>query len=284
MQRSPTSHWIPINGLRLHYLAWGQAGAPTVLLLHGGSAHAHWWDWFAPAIADRLHVLALDLRGHGDSAWVDPPAYEVPEYAADVVAFLDALDVRAVRIIGHSLGGTIAATAAGQIADRMVALALVDSRIVHDQDRRASGAGVRFMHRLAQLPHPRYRSREHGIAQYRLLPLGSSARPEILAEVAGHALRRDDDGTWTFKFDRAALAVIKPHDISPALARPRCPLLIVRGALSPLMPLGAIDALRGIAPQIEVVTIDGAHHHVMLDQPEAFNRTVREFLLRTLDR
>ena len=58
--------------------------APAVVLLHGGSAHARWWDHFAAAIGDAYHVVALDLRGHGDSEHADPPAYRIDDYAGDV--------------------------------------------------------------------------------------------------------------------------------------------------------------------------------------------------------
>ncbi|HVN87131.1 MAG TPA: alpha/beta hydrolase [Candidatus Binatia bacterium] len=263
------------NGLRLHYLEWTNTSAPPLLLLHGGSAHAHWWDWFAPLIADRFHVLALDLRGHGDSDWSDPPAYEIDDYARDVVAFVEHFDLRALRLIGHSLGGTIAATAAARIADRLAALVIVDSRT------KASSDGSRFMQRLAQMPHPRYRSREQGVAQYRLLPRDSSAPPDVLAAIAVHALRASSDEThWTFKFDRAALAAIRSHDIAPALAQLRCPILAVRGGASPLMSDTAIAALRAAAPQLEVVTIAGAHHHVMLERPAEFAAAVIPFLDR----
>jgi len=266
---------ITLRGLRLHHLDWGNPEAPPLLLLHGGSAHAHWWDWFAPAVADRFHVLALDLRGHGDSQWAQPPAYDIDDYAGDVVAFTEALGLHPLRLIGHSLGGTVAAATAARIAARMAALVIVDSRTTARQDRR------RFMERLAQMRHPRYRSLEEGIALYRLLPSDSSAPAEILAAVAAHALRQSDDGTWTFKFDRAALAAIKGHDITPDLAQLRCPILAVHGAASPLMPAAAIEALRAAAPQLEAIEIPGAHHHVMLDRPAEFSAAVGEFLKRT---
>jgi len=270
-----TDRAITLHRLRLHYLDWGKPQAPALLLLHGGSAHAHWWDWFAPTVADRFHVLALDLRGHGDSQWARPPAYGVSDYAGDVVAFAEALGLHPLRLIGHSLGGTVAATAAACMAERMAALVIVDSRTQARQDRR------RFMQRLAGMPHPRYRSLEQGISLYRLLPSDSTAPAEILAAVAAHALRQDGDGTWTFKFDRAALAAIKGHDVTPHLAQLRCPMLAVRGAASPLMPAAAIEALRAAAPQLETIEIAGAHHHVMLDRPVEFSAAVGEFLKRT---
>ena len=273
---SARDRFIVLNGLQFHYLDSGDAGAPPLLLLHGGSAHAHWWDWFVPKVAERFHVMALDLRGHGDSAWADPPAYEIDDYARDVVAFIEHFDLRGLRLVGHSLGGTIAATVAAQVGGRLAGLVIVDSRTKAGHD------GSRFMQRLAQMPHPRYRTREHGIAQYRLLPGDSSAPPDVLAAVAAHALRSSSDEThWTFKFDRAALAAIRAHDIAPALAGLRCPILAVRGGASPLMSDKAIAVLRAAAPRLEVATIEGAHHHVMLDRPAEFARTVTEFLART---
>jgi pimeloyl-ACP methyl ester carboxylesterase len=277
MMSGAAEHFVTLNGLRLHYLQWGAADSPPLLLLHGGSAHAHWWDWFAPTVADRFRVIALDLRGHGASQWADPPAYEVEDYVRDVVAFVEHIDLRALRLIGHSLGGTIAATAAVEIADRLAALVIVDSRT------KASPDGSRFMKRLAQMPQPRYRTLEQGIAQYRLLPVDSSARPDILVEVATHALKPTSDGThWTFKFDRAALAAIRSHDVAPALAQLHCAIFAVRGSASPLMSESSIAALRVAAPQLEVVTVEGAHHHVMLDRPAEFNEAVARFLDRAL--
>ncbi|MBI4516373.1 MAG: alpha/beta hydrolase [Deltaproteobacteria bacterium] len=268
-----TDHFISLNRLRLHYLDWGNPGAAPLLLLHGGSAHAHWWDWFAPSAVDRFHVIALDLRGHGDSEWAQPAAYEVDDYAADVVAFIAALELRRVRLIGHSLGGTVAAIAAA--AGDPAALVLVDSRL------KSGDSGLRFMQRLAQMQHPRYRTREQGIAQYRLLPGDCSAPPAILQHLAAHALCRSADGEhWTYKFDRAALAAIRPHDIAAALPQLRCPILAIRGAASPLMPPAGIAALRAAAPRLEDCEIAGAHHHVMLDRPAEFARAVNDFLAK----
>ena len=108
MRHAPTSRFIRVNGLALHYLEWGKAGNPALILLHGGSAHAHWWDHIAPALARTHRVLALDLRGHGESAWTHPPAYEVMDYVADLEGVVTALELDAPVLMGHSLGGFVA--------------------------------------------------------------------------------------------------------------------------------------------------------------------------------
>jgi pimeloyl-ACP methyl ester carboxylesterase len=249
------------------------------LLLHGGSAHAHWWDWFAPLLAKRFRVMALDLRGHGDSEWAEPAAYDVEDYVNDTVAVIKALNLQQVRLVGHSLGGTVAAATAARVTEQLAALVIVDSWIPPDRESKASG--VRFMQHLSRLRHPRYRTCEQGIAEYRLLPTGNPAPSEILAHVAAHALRPIPDGSgWTLKFDRATLGAIRAYDIRPALAQLACPILAVRGAISSHMPAKAIAALRAVAPRLEAVEIRAAHHHVMLEQPEEFAKVVGGFLER----
>ena len=254
---------VLVRGLRLNCLEWGSTAAPPVLLLHGGSAHGHWWDGVAPALADRFRVLALELRGHGDSEWARPAAYDVDDYAADVAALVEQEDLRTLRLVGHSLGGLVAAAAAALVSGRMAALAIVDSRTV------PFSGGLRSLHRLAQLPSPRWRTRAEAIARYRLLPDDGAASPETRAHVAAHAVTQEAGGAWTYKFDRAALARIG------------CPVLALRGALSPMMSARALEALRAAAPQLEVATIDGAHHHVMLDRPAEFSHALGDFLDRS---
>ncbi len=65
----PTSHLYFSQRLRLHYVDWGRDDAPALLLIHGGRDHCRNWDWVAERLADRYHVIAPDLRGHGDSEW-----------------------------------------------------------------------------------------------------------------------------------------------------------------------------------------------------------------------
>ncbi len=263
---------INVRGLDVHCLEWGERGAPPVVLIHGGSAHAHWWDAFAPTIADHFHVLAPDLRGHGDSAWVDPPAYAVDDYAGDVVELVRREGWPTVRLVGHSLGGLVAVTAAARLDASVRAVVTVDART------RPSDLGLRSLHRLAQMPAPRWASRDDAVARFRLLPDDGDVRPELRAHVATHALRQDPQGAWTHKFDRAALAAISAVDVAPALASLACPVLVVRGGESRIMSDRAVAILREAKPDLRIETIAGAGHHVMLDRPEEFASLVGPFL------
>ena len=125
---TPISHHIQLNGTRLHYLEWGETTQPALVLLHGGAAHAHWWDHLAPIFSRNYRVIALDLRGHGDSAWAIPVAYEIDDYVADVAALIDTLELAPFMLLGHSLGGFIApayAIARPQLLRRLI---VVDMR------------------------------------------------------------------------------------------------------------------------------------------------------------
>jgi pimeloyl-ACP methyl ester carboxylesterase len=264
--------FIRINGLRLHYLEWGDSRLPPVVLLHGGSAHAHWWDFFAPALAESYHVLALDLRGHGDSEHADPPAYRVEDYVDDLAKFIATLKLDHVHLIGHSLGGMVATAFAAQELQRLGSLVVVDSQL------KLTPAGARYMVRLRNFPQPLYRDRQHAIERFRLLPTQTAADEGTLRHVAAHGIRELSDGRWTYKFDREALAHHEPQDLVPLLKRVTCPILFVRGAHSTLLPPAALATLRAVAPQAEVVEIAAAHHHVMLDNPLDFEHAVRRFL------
>ena len=122
----PTSRFAKINGIRLHYLDWGGSGRRTLLLVHGGSAHAHWWDFVAPELTRLGRVLALDFRGHGHSAWVDPPEYGPAAYLKDLVGFLEFLGTPVV-LVGHSMGGELAQRVAVHHSKLLEALVIVDS-------------------------------------------------------------------------------------------------------------------------------------------------------------
>ncbi len=106
LQPAPyASRFVDAGGLRLHYLDYGTAGRPTMLCVHGGAAHAHWFDFVAPGFSAGYHVRAMDLRGHGDSAWAEPPAYTYERYASDLAEVVEKLDLRDFVLIGHSMSG-----------------------------------------------------------------------------------------------------------------------------------------------------------------------------------
>jgi pimeloyl-ACP methyl ester carboxylesterase len=90
--------------LRLHYVDWGNEDKPLLLLVHGGRDHARSWDWVARELRHEWHVVAPDLRGHGDSAWAIGSSYPLSDFVFDIAQLLEALDAHPATIVAHSLG------------------------------------------------------------------------------------------------------------------------------------------------------------------------------------
>jgi esterase len=82
----PADRFITVNGLRIHYLEWGAEGNQPLIMLHGIGRVAHTFDHIAPHFAGKYHVIAVDMRGHGDSSWDPKGAYLVEDYTKDIEA------------------------------------------------------------------------------------------------------------------------------------------------------------------------------------------------------
>src|SRR6266851_2676022 len=123
----PTNQFVELNGIKLHYLDWGGNSEPhLILLLHGGGAHAHWWDWVAPLLVSQGQVLALDFRGHGRSQWAGTVGYGPASYFDDVTALTRHFG-RKVILVGHSMGGAVARWVAAAHPELLDALIIVDA-------------------------------------------------------------------------------------------------------------------------------------------------------------
>ena len=96
----PTSHFYYSQRLKLHYVDWGNHGQPLAILVHGGRDHARNWDFVALALRDRFHVVAPDLRGHGDSDWAIGGAYSITDHVLDLGQLMNALEPTQNLFIG----------------------------------------------------------------------------------------------------------------------------------------------------------------------------------------
>lgn len=264
--------YVEAGGLKLHYQDFGTSGKPALLCLHGGAAHGHWFDFIAPGLVPDHHVLALDQRGHGDSAWADPPAYSYHDYAADLDRVAAKLDLRDFALIGHSMGGMVALVYAATYPGRMSRLVIVDTSINLPEERLSA------MRDVGQRGGSSYATREDLVARYRLRPGNSLARTEVVRHVAGYSARQFPDGGWRHKFDRSVYALREKMDGMPLWDRIKVPALLVRGDRSPRITPEICAAVKARAPQVELATVADSDHHVTLDNPDGFVRAVRPFL------
>lgn len=118
--------WLTLGGLRIHYTEWGAPTAPPVVMLHGLNVQCHTWDPYAKVLADNYHVIAMDMRGHGDSDW-SKAGYRVRSMARDVHGLIDALGIGPVHLVGHSAGVRVAIAVAGERPETIRSLALSDA-------------------------------------------------------------------------------------------------------------------------------------------------------------
>ena len=270
-----TSRVVSVGPLGLHYLEWGVTDRPPLLFLHGGSAHAHWFDGVAPAFADRYHVVSLDQRGHGESEWARPATYATEDFARDLLGVLDALGWRQAIVVGHSMGGHNAMAFAAWHPERVRALVVVDSRPSIPEER------LKQMHKRGYRALRLHPTREEAVAAFRLLPRETMADPRLLAHLATMGVV-ERAGGWVYRFDPEANRSRQPTDTGRLLDRISAPALIVRGELSPILTREMAAHVVATIPGARLVEIPGTYHHLVLDAPGAFVRALADFL-STLD-
>jgi pimeloyl-ACP methyl ester carboxylesterase len=268
----PASRFLP-GSPRLHYLEWYPAGdVRTLLLLHGNCANAWWWQPTAQALSGAsLRLLALDLRGHGDSEWVRPPDYSPLSYANDLARLIATVHAEGAIAIGHSMGG-IAVLAFALRHHRLVrAAAAIDVAITSGPRRN------RYLRGLRTIPTISYPDLATAKARFRLMPNEGTIAPELIAKIAEHSIQCTAEGNYTMKFDRESFLGRDGLDVAGAISQVQIPLLLVRAEQSRIMTAEAAAYASRSNPLVEVVTIPNAHHHLPLEAPHQLARALAKF-------
>jgi pimeloyl-ACP methyl ester carboxylesterase len=214
----PTSHYFYSQRLKLHYVDWGNTDKPMAILVHGGRDHCRNWDWVALELRRHFHLIAPDLRGHGDSDWAIGGSYAMIDHVLDLYQLMNAIAGGPVNI--------------EEALERM---------------------------RVAN-PH---------------------LSPEQARHLTIHGVRRNENGTYSWKFDNYTRAhspyLFNLKDATEIWSQIRCPTLMVRGDESWAGDWerdGRLDSFR----TAELVTIRKAGHWVHHDQLAEFLAVVRRFL------
>lgn len=269
-----TDHMVEVAGLRLHVQDYGKAGKPAMLCVHGGAAHAHWFDFVAPGLRDRYHVRAIDQRGHGDSEWdrSPDPDYSYARYAADLHELTEKLDLRDFVLIGHSMGGVVSTVYAATYPGRARAFILVDSTISMPPERIAD------MNARGQREGRSYADQAELVANYKVRPGGSTAAPEVVRHLAMNSGRRFEDGRWRYKFDRNVYGRRERMDSLPFWDHIKIPALLIKGDRSARITPELYAGVKSHAPHAQLVEVSNSDHHVTLDNPQGFVEATLKFL------
>ncbi len=263
-------------GIELNCLDYGGEGRTPMLLVHGGAAHARWWDLVAPALTGRFHVMALDQRGHGDSPWTGDWAYGSRHYAADLEAVIDGWGFGAPVLVGHSMGGHSVMVYAVGHSERLRAMVAIDSIPAYPEH------AVAALSAIAERPASTYESLNDAVASFRLLPGETLAAPEVLRHVAELSFRRRADGKWVHKMDRRTLRR-EPIQLDGELARIRCPALLIKAALSPVLSASFARAMAARMARGRMVTLENSNHHAPIDNPAGLAAMMTAFLAEAAD-
>ena len=283
----PTSHSFFSQRLRLHYVDWGNADKPPLLLIHGGRDHCRNWDWTAEALRDDWHIIAPDLRGHGDSQWSPDGSYTMAGYIYDLAQLVHQQRLAPVTIIAHSLGGNIALRFSGIYPESVTRLVAIEG--LGPTRMLAELAGKTIDKRMDEWIHEqralagrlprRYGSIEDAFRRMQ------EENPHLSAEQARHltaqGVNQNEDGTYSWKFDNYVRAWppydMSRRDIGSLWSRIACPTLLLYGKESKSgnpADDGRVEPFR----HASVVGIDGAGHWLHHDRLDEFLRIVREFL------
>jgi pimeloyl-ACP methyl ester carboxylesterase len=243
------------------------------VLLHGNSANAWWWDPVAQVTSPEYRLLALDQRGHGDSEWARPAAYSPLDYARDLERFVAHVTAGREKpvVVGHSMGGLNVLAYALRSPESSRGVMAIDVALTSSRGR------DRYLSRLKALPLVTYPDLDTAKARFRLMPNEGGIATEILHEIAEKSLARTDDGRWTLKFDRESFLGGDGLAVLDTIKEIRTPTMLVRAERSKIMTVEGVEAARIANPEVRVVTIPDAHHHVLLEKPDAVARVIEEF-------
>lgn len=260
-----------LGGLRFHYREWPNPGVQALVLLHGFTGHARSWESFATAMQEKYHVYALDQRGHGDSAWTDD--YSADAMVEDAHRFVTALGLKQFVLLGLSMGGRNAYQFAATHPEEVERLVIVDiGPAIAATGATRITSGVRANDVFA--------SPEEAVAA------GRAGNPRADEAELQHRTRNNlmlqEDGTWTFRYDKALRTNNLPRpdagDAWAMLPKIKAPTLLIRGDLSDVLAPEVADRMLKEIPDCKFALVAGSGHSIPLESPKGFLEAVRTFL------
>ncbi len=267
----PADRFVNVNGLRIHYLEWGAPDKQPLIMLHGIGRVAHTFDHIAPHFATKYRVLAVDMRGHGDSDWEPKGAYLVEDYTKDIEGLARELRLRNIVIWGNSTGGRVAQVFAGLHPDLVAA---VISEDVGPERPREIADG--FTNRLKQEDEKGWASEDELFAEQKR---GNSRTPdEILRAYVHFGTKRRGDGRLIWKRDPAIGNGFVPTELWRFVREIKSPIIYILGGRSTIVPAATQTELKKTLSQAQIETIPGAGHYPSEENEKDFAAIIDKFL------
>lgn len=273
----PQNRFISANGMRFHYLEWGNPDNPPMMLLHGFAQTCHSWDFVALGFSDQYRVIVLDQRGHGDSDWAPDGDYSPETQQKDISAIVENLGIQDFILMGLSMGGRNSFTYAANNPGKVKALVVVDAG---PQNMQQGTQNIRnFVQQEDELDSV------DAFVQ-RVLKYNPRRPAEQIRGSIMHNLKQLPNGKWTWKYDKALRTPGRrmgsdadtEKRLWGYLESLQCPTLLVRGGASDIIAMETVDKMHKAIPNSRIATIEGAGHLVMGDSPSGFQNAVNDFL------
>ncbi|PPQ28044.1 alpha/beta fold hydrolase [Rhodopila globiformis] len=271
---------IVLRQMRFHFLEWGEADAPAIVLLHGGHQSAHSWDLVSLHLAQRYRVLALDQRGHGDSEWARDVTYSNHEMSLDAEAFIQAMGLVRPVLVGHSMGGRNTMLLMRRNAMPLRGAVIVDvGPELSDKGRAAIAGFVQVNQEFDDLEdfvrnvrrYDPYRSRAH---------IERTVKYNMLQRADGKYISKCDSNPRRLGIVRASGP--QENITLQDAAGFGLPVLLVRGANSSILAADAAERFAAALPRGQLVTVPDCGHNVHGQNTKGFIAVLDEFL-ETLD-
>ena len=268
--------WLTLDGLRFHYTEWGAPSAPPVVMLHGLNVQCHTWDPIARVIAETHHVIAMDMRGHGDSDWAST-GYRVRSMARDVHGLIDALGLGPVDLVGHSAGVRVAIAVAGEKPHTVRRLALSDAGPAN------SKSGAIAMRDFIQATTNLRGFRSEQEARDFYLGFHPEWRSDFIDLHVRYQLRRNWAGKLVPKADpdlQWITGSVSLPDVAYLWEMSRLltmPTLLMVGKTSNVLDEETVEKMLAAMPAASARWFDTGHY-VPRERPEEFTEVLLEFL------
>lgn len=265
----PRHVFTVVDGRRLHHLDHGGDG-PPIVLVHGVLGNAWMWAGVADRLTDHGHVVAVDLRGYGDSQWSAEGADATIDHAADLAGLADAHGWSAATVIGFSLGGLVGLALSAlrsDLIDRLVMVDLPPSSTKSEYEVQPV--------RMAVANHA-----EAVAAERAGLPHASD---ELVEVMANHGYRPGDDGTLVRKHHPviAKRWRFRSEDWWDSVDRFDKPLLFVHAPDGPVCSADDARSVPDRARRGRLVQVPDSGHLIPLERPDVFLSHVVDFLKGT---
>jgi pimeloyl-ACP methyl ester carboxylesterase len=269
---------VKSQDVEIFFRAFGRPGKTPVVILHGLSYFSYDWIDIADALSADREVVAIDMRGFGNSSWSPSKAYKVQNFAADILAVMDKFGWKQAVLVGHSMGGRNCTYTASAHPDRIAKLVLVDFSPTN-----AKAGSARVTNTIVDMTLP-FKSVDDAMRYFKVDPKTASDRVRarfeayLMPHEGGLIPRRD----LFFKenFRRIRDEGLKPDhgaDLWQCLGKVQCPILVLRGKSSDMFPPENVDKVKATNAKATVVEVDGGHN-IPGENPEGLKQAVKKFL------